>query len=614
MKNLYLNLFRKCIFIIVSLVLLIILIAGLFNQKVNAQLINEPFNSGLNGWTVEIGATSDDVAWDTTNLAGGNNGEINVTGNSFSSITDRLISPPVNTTGMSSLTLTWNNYLHHYSSSYLYDVIVQTSTDAINWQNTSWITSPVAADIPVGQQSVIISNSNVGSATFYIAFTMTGFTFGVYHWYIDDVNLASNCINRIKYNVTGGGCNSGPVNLSGSQAGVNYQLYRDPSPFGSPIPGTGSAISFGVQTNDGTYTVRTVADATYCATLMNGSAIVTPTPTISSAATGSSCSGVAQNYDITSYVSSATFSWSRALVTGISNPAVTNQTSDPITEALINTTSAPINVTYVITPTANGCPGTPFNYVVTVNPNPVAPSVGAIVQPSCTVGTGSVTLNGLPASGNWTITRNPGGITTAGSGTSFQVTGLPANATYTFTVTNDAGCISPSTANVVINGSPVPPTPVITQNGNVLQSDAPAGNQWYNQASGLITGATNQSYTVTVNGYYYDIVTIAGCKSDTSNIIHITNIGIEDIEFSKRISVYPNPASDRLFVNFNQVNENPVSIQLFNSIGQQCFVSNELMNVKSSGINISNLNSGTYTLQITFEKAVVNKTFIINKP
>ncbi|HAQ19735.1 MAG TPA: hypothetical protein DCR40_10960, partial [Prolixibacteraceae bacterium] len=75
------------------------------------------------------------------------------------------------------------------------------------------------------------------------------------------------------------------------------------------------------------------------------------------------------------------------------------------------------------------------NFAVTVNPFPTAPTVGTITQPTCTLATGSIVLNGLPATGTWTLTRSPGGTTTTGTGTSSTVSLLAAG-TYTFTVTN----------------------------------------------------------------------------------------------------------------------------------------------------------------------------------
>jgi hypothetical protein len=57
-----------------------------------------------------------------------------------------------------------------------------------------------------------------------------------------------------------------------------------------------------------------------------------------------------------------------------------------------------------------GCISGPSNNLVIVSQpvTPANPTVGPIIQPTCTVTTGSVVLNGLP-SGSWTI--NPGGIT-----------------------------------------------------------------------------------------------------------------------------------------------------------------------------------------------------------
>ena len=84
---------------------------------------------------------------------------------------------------------------------------------------------------------------------------------------------------------------------------------------------------------------------------------------------------------------------------------------------------------------------------------PVAPAIGLITQLTYTLATGSVVLNGLPGTGIWTLTRIPGGTTATGTGTSFIISGL-ATGTYTFTVTNDSGCTSVESTNVVIDAQP----------------------------------------------------------------------------------------------------------------------------------------------------------------
>ncbi|MBL7795061.1 MAG: hypothetical protein JNJ90_01025, partial [Saprospiraceae bacterium] len=84
--------------------------------------------------------------------------------------------------------------------------------------------------------------------------------------------------------VTGGGayCAPGagvPVGLDGSQSGVNYQLKRNNVNVGSPVAGTGNAISFGNQTVAGIYTVSANDAGINCSADMTGSAVVVENPT-----------------------------------------------------------------------------------------------------------------------------------------------------------------------------------------------------------------------------------------------------------------------------------------------------------------------------------------------
>lgn len=129
---------------------------------------------------------------------------------------------------------------------------------------------------------------------------------------------------------------------------------------------------------------------------------VNPMATVTSAASGIACSGIPQNYAITSNVAAATYTWSRAAVVGISNPAVSNQTSSTITEKLINTTAYPVNVTYIITPSANNCTtSTPFYYRVKVNaaiPTPVLNSPPVCAGQVLTLSTNAV----IGATYQWT--------------------------------------------------------------------------------------------------------------------------------------------------------------------------------------------------------------------
>ena len=76
---------------------------------------------------------------------------------------------------------------------------------------------------------------------------------------------------------TGGYCTGGTgvaVGLSSSVLGTTYQLLLSGTPIGAPVSGTGSAISFGLQTTPGVYTVVATITATGCTQTMTGSSTI----------------------------------------------------------------------------------------------------------------------------------------------------------------------------------------------------------------------------------------------------------------------------------------------------------------------------------------------------
>jgi hypothetical protein len=85
---------------------------------------------------------------------------------------------------------------------------------------------------------------------------------------------------------------------------------------------------------------------------------------------------------------------------------------------------------------------------------PAAPTVGTVTQPTTFINTGSIAFSGLPVTGNWILTRVPGGTTITGSGTNTILSLLPSG-TYSYTVTNASGCVSEASASVTINARPI---------------------------------------------------------------------------------------------------------------------------------------------------------------
>jgi gliding motility-associated-like protein len=151
-----------------------------------------------------------------------------------------------------------------------------------------------------------------------------------------------------------------PAVTAGSSVGLTYTYYTN-SLATTPLT-TPSAV-----TTTGTYyVVGTTIEG--CSDTASVTATINPVPSITSTSSNTVCNNTAQNYTITSSVAGTSYSWNRATVANITNPGVTGQTANPITETLANTGTGTANVIYVITPVANGCTGSPLNYTVTVDP------------------------------------------------------------------------------------------------------------------------------------------------------------------------------------------------------------------------------------------------------
>ncbi len=253
-----------------------------------------------------------------------------------------------------------------------------------------------------------------------------------------------------------------------------------------------------------------------------------------------------------------TFTWSATATAGISGFLTSGTNTIPV-QTIVTTNPNPGTVTYVITPSFNGCVGTPVNYVINVNPAPLLTT-----QPTSS----SVCLNGNPtlltvnlnnSSGSptyqWYVNSN--NSTTGGtliSGATNNTYQPPADVIGTFyyycEISLTSGGCSSLTSNigsVVVNPQPTISTqPTVTQNGCVgFTITSPlsvsysggvgtASYQWYSNTSNsnvggsIISGATNTTYlpptyTTSGNFYYYVVISLNGngCNSVSSNVAEV---------------------------------------------------------------------------------------------
>nr|WP_294861220.1 T9SS type A sorting domain-containing protein [uncultured Fluviicola sp.] len=170
---------------------------------------------------------------------------------------------------------------------------------------------------------------------------------------------------------------------------------------------------------------------------------------------------------------------------------------------------------------------------------------------------------------------------------------------YSHTLSNDEGCDSIVILDLTIN-----PNTSVTENNLTLSAEVSgAAYQWINCDLGNspIPGATNQSFSPSVNGNYAVIITQNGC-SDTSSCTSIFSLHLSESVKGTDWSIYPNPAYESVKL----VSEEPLenySIQVLSLNGDIVPV-NRIGNnsAKTIEMNISQLPDGVYLVQVTSEK------------
>ncbi|MFB0904369.1 MAG: PA14 domain-containing protein, partial [Nonlabens sp.] len=142
------------------------------------------------------------------------------------------------------------------------------------------------------------------------------------------------------------------------------------------------------------------------------------------------------------------------------------------------------DIIYTIT---GGCGSANATGKIIINSVGAAPTIGAITQPTCATGTGSLILNGLPP--QWALTQYPGGTITTGTGTSTTIPGL-SSGTYNYSVigtNNGTGLKGEYFNNRDLFGSPA-----------LTRTDATVAFDWGNGSPGA--PITNDNFSVRWTG------------------------------------------------------------------------------------------------------------------
>jgi hypothetical protein len=161
------------------------------NRQIKAILLEETFE-GPNlpdGWSV-IGLGPTNWSISSSNYSGGTAPELRFSWTPSFTGTSYFMSPVINTTGYTDLTLEFNHMLNNFTSQSQPKIIgVATTIDGgANWLEV-WSQVLTNDDILAEVQNLIINNAHVGNANFQFAFFFTGYSFDIDYWYIDNVSL-----------------------------------------------------------------------------------------------------------------------------------------------------------------------------------------------------------------------------------------------------------------------------------------------------------------------------------------------------------------------------------------------------------------------------------------
>jgi uncharacterized protein YjdB len=244
------------------------------------------------------------------------------------------------------------------------------------------------------------------------------------------------------------------------------------------------------------------------------------------------------------------YNWTRTTPAGITTAIATSGSGD-INGIFTNNTTAPITVTFTITPKVDCKTDTPFTATVIVNPKPTAVISGT--KSICIGQTADITIT-LTGTSPWSVTYTEttasGTVTNTVPGiisTTFIFAVAPTvNTTYAITAVSDANCTGTFSGSAVITVNPLPTitgTLNVCVGSSITLTGSPtkaAANPWVSSNPGIATVTVNgvvtgvaagtttitytntngcqQTATVTVNALPTITGTLSACKGATTQL------------------------------------------------------------------------------------------------
>lgn len=226
------------------------------------------------------------------------------------------------------------------------------------------------------------------------------------------------------------------------------------------------------------------------------------------------------------------------------------------------------------------------------------------VQDGNVCGQGSVTLraSGADTGGwyQWYESSDAAQPITGQQGDEFLTPSLIKSRTYYVAVVNALGCEGERKPVAAVVSYPEDEVS-LTSEGFILTSSAAEGNQWYLNGE-LLEEQTSNTIEAVRSGLYTVIVSNGACKSTAS----IEMTGLE--EESDMISVFPNPAADKVYIRIKTDNNN-VTATMVNSQGVELGTKDVVgeNGIKEAEFDLLPYSTGMYNVRVLDGRKVVIK-------
>lgn len=184
---------------------------------------------------------------------------------------------------------------------------------------------------------------------------------------------------------------------------------------------------------------------------------------------------------------------------------------------------------------------------------------------------------------------------------------LTSSGTYTANYLTISGCDSVIELELIVESVDVSTT-ITTTTISANLSDA--NYQWIDCDNGnqFIIDEISQTFQPVESGNYAVIIN-SGICTDTSECVLMNVLELNGHLPTSSINVYPNPAYDKLIIEFNSFQKN-IDIRIINTLGE-IVLADDFLGTDRLILDVNILISGLYFIEFSIDDQILKRTFVM---